>query len=164
MGLDIVAYSNIVPVSDDLSIYSDEYLEECGFHQVWRNEHFPEHAKDIDFDWFKLVNKSQRISFRAGSYGGYNMWRSALSNFATGVGPYQVWTDDSYRGWPFHSLIKFSDCEGVIGPAVSKSLYDDFLQYRNLFQEHYSEYELATYKNFTEAFRLGADNGIVIFC
>ena len=115
MGLDITAYRNLIEVKEP---QFDEYGEvknwetewQPGGSMEWSEKHFPGRGEGINP---KTVYKwTERIGFRAGSYGGYNYWRANLEKFA--------------KGNDFQELINFADNEGVIGPVVSKKLYEDF--------------------------------------
>lgn len=65
----------------------------------------------------------ETMHFRAGSYGGYNQWRSWLAAM-TGTTDQAIW--DNPKPGPFVELIHFSDCEGFIGPQTSAKLAKDF--------------------------------------
>lgn len=104
-------------------------------------------------------------SFRAGSYGGYNEWRAALSRAALGVEPETIW-QDNFRDWegkPFAELINFSDCEGVIGPDVCAKLARDFREQREKVRPQLVEWARPLYDTWQSAFELAAGTGLVQF-
>jgi hypothetical protein len=53
-------------------------------------------------------------------------------------------TDEEYAQ-PFVALIQFSDCEGCIGPRVTKMLSEQFEKYRPLIEEWYEKNSPAKY-------------------
>jgi hypothetical protein len=109
--------------------------------------------------------------FRAGSYSGYGEFRRALCRAILGVEPQRVWEEqEAFKGRPFFNLINFSDCEGVIGPLTASKLADDFAdpQHRAKFETQMKDhadrdYYLQKYDEWAEAFKVAADNGMVIF-
>jgi hypothetical protein len=112
--------------------------------------------------------------FHAGSYSSYNFFRKHLSLCIYGIEPEAVWENiDHYSGKSFFELIYFSDCEGFIGPLVSKKLHNDFVNNRNhitrycldnfIDNDHSINYILEMYDEFTEAFRVSSNNGVLIF-
>lgn len=115
MGLDITAYKNLKVVENpkfdeygDLENWETEWRP--GSIMEWSEKQFPGHGEGIDHQ--KVYTWQEEFDFRAGSYSGYNWWRSKLKQFADG-------TD-------FEELINFADNEGVIGFIVSKKLAKDF--------------------------------------
>ena len=70
-------------------------------------------------------------------------------------------------------MINFSDCEGILGTGVCKKLHPQFVENRERFGNYLMrelsydgvaiDWEMRTYDDFTEAFRLGAENGIVVY-
>ena len=117
------------------------------------------------------------MSFRAGSYSGYNEWRDQLARMAGYTSAAEVWNkcnvDETFDG-PFVKLINFSDCEGTLGTQVAKALYEDFVEFeeraidwadKHLSDEGYNERKwfLEKYDDWKEACQLAADNGCIIF-
>lgn len=168
MGLDITAYNNI-----DVVRYAPEYIESfedmAGIDYGFVNPDFP-HAVTAEIDegtqyiYFMEHGGTEYISFHAGSYSGYNLFRSSLCD---GFKDRDAWEDyDSYRDEPFFEIICFSDCEGsFFGNEVCNNLLDDFLTHREDYVRRAGDNDwlIHAYDNFTEAFRLGSENGIVIF-
>src|SRR6185503_149712 len=73
------------------------------------------------------LTEDEDFHFRAGSYSGYNHWRTKLCRFAFGLEPQDIWTNpERYAGKPFFELIHFSDAEGAIGPETAAKLARDF--------------------------------------
>ncbi len=101
---------------------------------------------------------------------------------------------DTSASLPFYYIINFSDCEGTIGPSVSEILHTQFVEnrervIRNLkgepdlsketedplafelefdniptLDEDTLEYFIRVYDDFTNAFRIAKDDGIVRYC
>lgn len=160
MGLDIVACSRIKfirEVRDDEELtFDDDSIWLGGDDFVERQDGLRHGLYDVEGDEFH---------FRAGSYSGYNNWRSELSLAALEVAPEVVWRDfENFRGKPFAELICFSDCEGFIGPKTSAKLLEDFkkLDVRKL-GGPWDEYMCDRFEDWQLAFKLAADNGVVVF-
>jgi len=164
MGLDISAYSKIKPESDgEFFIGSDNF----GRHQ------------DIPEGEYTSTNESNHHSFRAGSYSGYNRWREDLSMAIHGVMPAIIWeSPEKFEEKDFFEIINFSDCEGCMGPQTSAKLHNDFVKNRDSFvgfmEDRYgkidndgfseSAYRVRVYDDFTKAFEIAKDSGVLIFC
>ena len=104
------------------------------------------------------------ISFRAGSYGGYNAFREELSRLALGAEPRTVWNNlEAYEGRPCFEIVHFSDCEGAIGPDTSAKLAADFKALTEKAEVALDAYYVGTFNNFKQAFEEAAGNGFVIF-
>ena len=117
---------------------------------------------------------TERTSFRAGSYSGYNWWREQLCRFALEVDPGRVWEDpDAFSGKPFVELINFSDAEGAIGPRTAAKLARDFQHHaarrgewaeRHLANPDERTYFVGSYADWQHGFELAAQDGVLIFC
>jgi hypothetical protein len=162
MGLDIIAYSGVEPVLgsslDSKNFDTDKYIYIDDL--SGQNKAFPHRADDITSYSFYTFDKS--YSFRAGSSSTYTEWRSHLLDFSAA------------KGRDFEELIEFSDCEGVLGTAVCKKLYDDFVRnqseiqtfYNLTFKDHppfLNTIGMSTYLGFMTAFGVAKDDGLLIF-
>jgi hypothetical protein len=157
MGLDITAYSRLKP-APDAEVNEDGYPVNWGdFVQIRENPDFPGRAKGLTNRAIYKVGES--FGFRAGSYSGYNEWRSQLADL-TGK-PEATYRLDS-KG-PFAELICFSDCEGVIGPEVSKKLAKDFADWEDRARKSGDEYFFSKYQEWKRAFEMASQNGAVDF-
>lgn len=150
MGLDVTAYRGLVrAVESETTV--------C----FYRNEAFPGRADEIedgtasdgpdDPGTGTHYTYGATHWFCAGSYSGYNRWRSAL---------------DALRGVDsaaFEELIWFSDCEGTIGTAVSAKLAADFAAYQPKADAHPDDYFRRKYAEWRHAFEMAADGGAVSF-
>ncbi|WP_370225260.1 hypothetical protein [Cytobacillus sp.] len=158
MGLDITAYRKLKIVENPqfdqyggLVNWTEEWTP--GGSMEWSEKHFPGRGEGVDPQ--KVYTWEDSLEFRAGSYSGYNWWRASLEKFAEG--------DD------FQELINFADNEGVIGPAVSRKLANDFnknaerARFFALTLGEEAGYWFKLYKKWQEAFELAADNGAVDF-
>ena len=103
-------------------------------------------------------------------------------------------TPDISTDLPFYYIINFSDCEGTIGPSVSQILHTQFIEnrervIRNLkhepdlcketedplafelefnniptLDEDTIEYFIGVYDDFTRAFEIAKEDGVIQFC
>lgn len=168
MGLDITATARLRAVRCDKR-------DECDHIHLYVNDQFPEQAKPLDSGCYESDDRDP-ISFRAGSYGGYSNWRESLARIA-GYEPVTEPKDNyerlyphssaaAYEGtesMPFVELVFFSDCEGVIGPEVSKKLAADFATFDEKARIGMNEYEYAKYGEWRKAFERASDGGAVEF-
>lgn len=169
MGLDITAYRQLKKVDQSKVVRDEEgYLDytapdQDNYITLYTNDHFPQHGADIDSQ--AVYESNDSYGFRAGSYGGYSSWRNRLAELA-GYDPIEdrhdkgAWATD---GGPFWELINFSDCEGVIGAAVSKKLLVDFLAFDAAAKTHGGEYFYEVYREFTKGLTFAADDGALQF-
>jgi len=135
MGLDISYYRRLVPAPD---APKDEYGEHDYMQFFTLHDGEDRRAADLKPGVYSF---DERDSFRAGSYGGYNAWRSELAKFAGYESSTYVWDNrEKVAGQPFVELIDFSDCEGVIGPSVSAKLARDFATFQVRADTHPDEY------------------------
>lgn len=186
MGLDITYYSNIRevvdsdPDDDDYPWSSAIYTHDLGFY--------------YQLGSLKLLTPYEstpesEIGHISIGYSSYNQWRRELSILAGYESDKHVWSDTFFNPHvkyetlrkrklknlknenckikevkPFYELINFSDCEGVIGPEVSKKLYQDFVNFENKIRNcNMDSYFNNKYKEFKEAFRVASKNGAVSF-
>jgi len=170
MGLDITAYKGLKIIPD---VAFDKHGEPTGdigdfFHSYAAGYHekdFPGRSEGISKDeYYSYVDS---FSFRAGSYSGYSAWRDKLATLIGYSGSAQFWDfvtlhPETTMGQPFAELINFSDCEGIIGPVVSKKLTADFFIYLPQ-ATAIGGWFLDAYLAWQKAFEFGADNGAVSF-
>lgn len=183
MGLDISAVSDvtIIGLAND---YNEDYSN-IEYEQEYLNPHF-DHAYPVEWQgstWVKWVetDASESISFRAGSYGGYGLFRSTLAQMV-GIGDTYGHTEKEDNIWEtieqhsdkdFYELINFSDCEGTMVGPVTRKLYQDFINNRDNYVKFVTEtkpfpaweaeYFIGRYDNFTKAFDLARNRGLVSF-
>ena len=165
MGLDITAYSNLKPVGR----HTDSWCEDDRHVTAYAYDCFPQSfrglqvlATDISHGTgfvlggcYEITDATETHGFRAGSYSGYNLWRDDLRqqfNHAT----------DPDR--PFYELIWFADNEGCIGPDAARDLLADFEQHAGRYAPAaHEQYFREKYADWTRAFRLAAQSGLVDF-
>lgn len=171
MGLDISAYRNITkvdcvydadgepihPVTGDPLEWETDYDT-----TAYANPDFPGRAEGVEDR--AVYKAAERMGFRAGSYGGYNLWREELAKLAGYESAGAAWGETS---GPFWELISFSDCEGTIGPVVSAKLARDFADWDERAKQHVVENDdgwfYAKYQDWRRAFEMAADRGMVSF-
>lgn len=161
MGLDIRAFKNVKETEPKYDDYGDLDYNKCftpGASLEWAREHFPGRAKSLVpnkfYGW-----EGEYYDFRAGSYSGYNWWRTKLEVFAN------IYCEDG----AFYELINFADNEGYFDSETSKKLLDDFAKnidkamvYANGFTEN-GEYWFKKYTEWSLALTLASENGVIQF-
>ena len=202
MGLDISYYPNVKRIPDEevpegVEAFNREYeeWEKSRFNEGNNNYlyyldpdrgYFGGHMKGIEPGWYEVSRDDSDVNyFRAGSYSGYNEWRNDLA-LAAGYegGADEVWSmgDRLYEpdSPPFLELINFSDAEGVIGPDISKKLYNDFVNYENKVKQEVdnwylkihpekeygvddTKWFLSKYEDWKKAFEAASKGGFVSF-
>jgi len=184
MGLDISYYSNLKiagPTTGEDSDYDCDVT-------VWNENCFEYQLGSLKRDHlYESTTNSQYGNFRAGSYSGYNQWRNELAKMAGYSSADEVWQDEEFDSFkkfnlrkdkldsisgdvvekpkPFYELINFSDAEGVIGPEVSKKLYEDFVEFDEKAQNHTDSdsWFYQKYQEWKKAFKIASQNGAVSF-
>ncbi len=177
MGVDFVAYRDMVKLDclfdadgEPVDRVTGAPIEE-EFVQVFVNDDFPGRADEF-------VNKAvysygDSSTCRGMAYGAYYHWRDALARLAGyPLGEYelhgnkrQTYCLSCWEGntGPFSELIDFSDCEGVIGSAVSKKLAEDFCTFQAAADESTDERFKWRYAMMRALFEFAANNGCVRF-
>ena len=157
MGLDITVYKNLTPVANpeldeygELANWQTEWMP--GASMDWSESVWPGRGEGVDSKTAYAYEDS--FEFRAGSYSGYNWWRSDLESLSDG---------DS-----FMELVDFADNEGVIGSKVSRKLYVDFVDNYEKAKEVSKkntdkEYFISKYECWMKAFDMARYNGAVDF-
>ena len=168
MGLDVLALSKVEFAGKEEPADAEErwYLE------IRADDDFRGHHDDYPEGFYRPACGCETHSFRAGSYHGFNRWRNQLAEFALGepcrdLGDFLALVERSeeFAGRPFHDLIFFSDCDGVIAQRVSIVLANDFASHQSRAEEWEKDHKgfLEKYKDFWKAFDLAAQGGAVIF-
>ena len=184
MGLDIMAISNLEKkdkLSEEQKALPWEFqpAKKATRIKIDATPYGSEHGgfnkcDDMEGGKYAATDETTEHHFRAGSYSGYNRFRKLLSEGVVGVDPHTLWeNEDPYKDSPMFDMINFSDCEGILGTGVCKKLYPQFLENRDKFENYLKEtfghdanqveWEMSTYDDFTEAFKLGSQNGIVVY-
>lgn len=172
MGLDIGAYKevkfiDVKEVNEEecyvIDVHCVKY-EDDQWYQLYLNPHFPLQSKGLQEFMLIEDDKWSDYSFRAGSYGNYNVWRRNLAKIA---GYQEDGIECDEAAWkcsfgPFIELIYFSDCEGVINSEVSKKLLGDFELYEEQAKKE-DEWFYEKYSHFKEAFKIASEKGLVVF-
>ena len=184
MGLDITAYRKLTKLdvvfdADGESI-DPVTRDEVGYDFfAYVNPDFPGREEGVEHR--ACYRAEQRSGFRAGSYSGYNAWREMLAKMAGypalpvdryGTGNIDFRHDAGAHAagsGPFFEMIWFTDCEGVIGPVVSRKLAEDFRQWDEKAQQFsaaidgWSGHFYRLYLEWKIAFEMAADDGAVSF-
>lgn len=119
---------------------------------------------------YEPTDGTKTLDFPAGSYLGYGLWREDL---ARQFNPARVHRDELPAHMdepdpelPFYELIWFADDEGCIGELAAANLLADFEAHAGRYSPGaglYSGGWREKYHDWTEAFRLAADGGLVRF-
>ena len=155
MGLDITAYKKLHIVKEpkyDKWGDLDDAQWIAGTSMDWSESIWEGRGEGVDSK--TIYEFADSFDFRAGSYSGYNWWRSMLEEFKGSVA--------------FQELINFADNEGVIGSIVSAKLLKDFednMQDAVKFSKTIGDgdYWLEQYNNWAKAFMYASNNGAVDF-
>lgn len=180
MGLDITAYSRLVAVGKhekdpalnegepggvDAFCYYEDHV------QAYAYDSFPRSFRGIPIlgtedtqdgssfligGCYTVTAETKIHGFRAGSYSGYGQWRADLE---------RQFNPDRDPDGPFYELIWFADNEGSIGPEAAGDLLADFRTHAALYQPFgdLADYSRSRYADWTRAFELAADDGLVSF-
>jgi hypothetical protein len=172
MGLDITAYSKLTPapnaeydpVEDGLPMDSADFWLAHRETIMWTEEQWPGRTTGVEPGM--VYATGERLTFSAGSYGGYGQWRTWLATVAGFQSPQDVWEANNPTG-PFVELIDFADNEGVIGPVVAAKLAKDFADYEGAackaVEDNDNNWNIERYRMWRRAFELAANQGAVEF-
>lgn len=164
MGLDIIAYSKLKK-NECLSAISEEDRKDLDINCLIMSpllteieKAFPGRAEPLKYNG-DIYTCGSHKEYSIGAYGTYGWFRQVLETFSEDCDC-------------FDELINFSDCEGVIGSAVSEKLYEDFSSNAESFEQWvYQKYSvvegellLRIYYKFESAFEIAKDGGAVEFC
>lgn len=172
MGLSITWHRGLTKANGNEAFDEHgEILDGNGWFQLWVNPNFPGRADEIESRCAYHSEQSGR--FDAGTYGGYGVWRNQLAvtaGWPEGTHEPHRASKDSHASsaWaategPFWELIEFSDCEGVIGAAVSAKLARDFAEHQGKADQHPDPHFRALYAEWRNAFEKASDRGCVKF-
>lgn len=166
MGLDITAYRKLTKVEDPIDYMNkDGNVKNYTTHlRVSISSDFPSQAEGLEDGAIYIFSKI--MSFRAGSYSGYNSWRDHLAIMAGYSSARNAWHQVNPVG-PFVEIINFTDCDGIIGPVVSKKLAQDFADHQPIAEQYAKEHNLSwwlgLYTMWRKAFVMAADDGAIEF-
>lgn len=183
MGLSVYAYRKATPVEGHLSeMKGDGPLVHCQdedengdlLHVVaFAYQGFERSMEGLEPGRCYVVEGTP-LSFHAGSCTGYGEWRDDLSQTILGKSAHDAYAslleNPVQSRFPFLELICFADNEGTIGPLAAARLYADFVSHRSEYLRslesdpakrlfHYDD----LYEDFTKAFELASNGGLVEF-
>jgi hypothetical protein len=164
MGLDITAYSKLTAVGQHAT---GDWCEDGDHVTAFAYDTFPASFRGIPIlvtestsggsflqgGCYAVTDSTETHGFRAGSYGGYNAWRADLA---------RQFNRETAPDKPFYELIWFADNEGCIGPDAAKDLLVDFREHAAAYVPR-DDYARSKYVDWTRAFELAADGGLVSF-
>jgi hypothetical protein len=181
MGLDVSAYSKLKKLDvlfnedgEPVNPETREVLDYDDYFKVYANPHFPRQAADLTHKGVYAFEDSAHVW--SGGYGRYNNWREELAKLA-GYTPALYYRIPDYApsamlshsvgagevdSGPFHELIHFTDCDGVIGPTICAKLARDFAEWDER-AKALGDGFYESYRQWREGFELAADGGAVHF-
>jgi len=176
MGLDVTAYKGLRKVGAEMGVrvvdgeavdvVTGEWREDClVFHA---NPSFLRREGSISSGIAYTCEDSKGLVSMG--YGRYGMWRESLAQLAGypetenrfGRRCSQSAWDGKCEGMPFVELVNFSDAEGVLGPEVCAKLAKDFADFDDRAKEQGEEFFYQHFREWREAFEMGAQNGAVV--
>lgn len=175
MGLDIRAFNGL----EKCDIQSeDAYSKYANCANLIPNDLIFNQSGDLNGYY---THNGEYMTFRAGAYSSYGKWRKMLAEMIGYPDIDSLWdvvrrdlsigevlSESVGINIPFIELLYFSDCEGVIGEKVACNLYNDFVENRERAKEYSIQMRnsdwLSLYDDFTKAFRIASNNGVVQFC
>lgn len=187
MGLDITAYSHLELAGKMCDEATADFCYENHV-QAFSYSAFPKSYaglagadEEFTMGWgsgssfiggycYRFTDKTEMRDFRAGSYGGYSVYRNELSDLAFGMkndltsfGDNSYWNRLTALGeGPFWEQINFADNEGSIGPVAAEKLYHDYVENREKFLASAPDW-IEIYDEWTEAYDLARHDGLVHF-
>lgn len=167
MGLDINAYSHLRPVGRHSKDWcDDDHIRAFSYNEFPRSfRGIPvlgyeiRSSRVLDGGCYEVTAATETVEFRAGSYGGYGMWRDHLM---------RTYNPDCEWDKPFYELIWFADNEGVIGPEAAADLYADFCEHADVYAATESDpreqqYMQQKYQYWMRACELAKEDGLIQF-
>lgn len=175
MGLDVTAYRKLTKI-DAVWDATGHAIDPATREEIHYDLHadaspdYPERIAGIEDNTLYISEDSMALP--CGAYSRYNRWREDLAKMAGWPeGSYHQYGQDypshAASAWqatsgPFWELINFSDCEGTIGPEVSRKLLADFIEHDQV-AATMDEQFYAQYSKWKAAFEMAADGGAVDF-
>ena len=170
MGLDISYYKSWKPYDGEVKDWDHaEEIQMAGtdLEHIYNGAGFEGRAKGIP-EW--VVTSGASGGFRAGSYGGYNRFRSLLCQALHGFPVGQLWamSDNEQQEYDMWQMLHFSDCEGTLGTAVCKELHEAFERNWDkvmafFTKEGDAEYYQVKLEEWRTAFKVAAGEGLIRF-
>ncbi len=163
MGLDIRAISKLRYIGLRCTDLTDcEFQGQVVATCFEGNEMWPRNFQGLQEGCYQQLSGSLSYNFHAGSYSGYNEWRSWLCETFLEIPPSYLWEHpEIFVGKPFYELINYADNEGDIGPIVSAKLFKDFIVHADKISSYADDWRRQKYHDWMRAFELGADQGVV---
>lgn len=199
MGLDITAYSRLKHVGHCPDVEEDDHAYDP---ETYKTRHVRAYAYDsfphalagipdvrtfngregsvfLDGGCYAVTPETLTHRFRAGSYGGYNVWRADLAEQFNPYGPRtfehgpgldgQGYRTAPSAAGPFYELIWFADNEGTLSAQVAAKLLGQFRTHRATYVSRVgrgsadNDYDIQRYDDWTRACELAADGGLIEF-
>jgi hypothetical protein len=165
MGLDITAYENaeLTDISvGDTDEHWDDWPSNWDFKAWVPSMAWKHKIKNFKENGLYKAEVGDSLGY---SYGSHYQFRVILCEI-------MYRTEDDWRSgkldpkMPFHELIDFSDCEGVLDYEICEKLYQDFIKYadraKDYFEAKPTRYE-DYYEQWTNCFNVARKNGAISF-
>ena len=125
----------------------------------------------LNVQWIK-TDHSKEFEFNAGGYKFFAGWMEwlCLLFYETTLYDFLTWDESVLADRPFVPFLKHNKSDGSFDSATCKILYRDFTENYDIVvnqlghrTDDNAKSALLQYEQFIEAFKFGADDGIVIF-
>jgi hypothetical protein len=156
MGLSIKIYQNYSETTDEENYDFEVYVID----EDWKDR--IKHLKPGGI--YTAEKKTRTISYSCTNHNDFRRLLCEMLGFEK-----DEWLGENKKinsETPFYEFFEFADNEGCMDFETSKELYKDFLTYNTKFVEMYKDlgdYVLYQYDLWLETFKLGKDNGVVVF-
>jgi hypothetical protein len=157
MGLDLKAFSKLE--------YAEDQNEQGKYDVIVEPDSFNYILRRMG----NYICNGETYSMRAGSYSSYNKIRGCISQAILGEDMIEGISD--HGGHPIRFLVYFSDCDGILDAPFCKGIANELEEYKlqialELMKRMLWDFQacIEYLDDMIELFKVGADDGVVIFC
>lgn len=165
MGPQFNVYSKLAKMRmEEVRLYEDGTPEETRVTSFYSNPEFPAHISGLDSTIFYRCN-GKKMKFGAATYDEYCEFKNHLAKITGFASAEELWKTSGPIF--FMELINFSNCEGTIGPIISRKLYHDFKDNYDRAEEYFVKLEDGKkfwihYQNWCKALSVARNNGAIL--
>ena len=153
MGLDVRVYQDVRLVDE-----GDDY----SFEAMVVDEDWNERIKNLKNG--ALYDGTLVGNFISYAYSAHNRFRESLSELiGLGKNGWENGNGKLDRETPFYEFFEFADNEGCMDFETSQNLFNDFELFENLATKSLDAYFIDNYNSWKQVFKLGKENGVVVF-